>query len=121
MLLQHAVKTVVAPSALRPGLSPAIDEVILRALAKDPRARTASAEDFRRGLMAARRQMRQKPRAIAAVVEPECAAPTSGVVLSARARAIEDNPTLHVAPGSLALGGPRTFGCGNVLELSEPL
>jgi serine/threonine protein kinase len=88
MLLQHAMKTVVAPSTLRAGLSPAIDQVILSGLAKDPRARTATAEDFRRGLMAARRQMRQKRSVLALVepqaeteTEPELEAPKSGVVL----------------------------------------
>ncbi len=43
-----------APSSVRPDLPPAIDEVLLAALAKDPLERTASAEAFRDALLAAR-------------------------------------------------------------------
>jgi serine/threonine-protein kinase len=42
------------PSTLRAGLAPGFDDVVLHALAKDPRERTPSAEAFRRALAAVR-------------------------------------------------------------------
>jgi eukaryotic-like serine/threonine-protein kinase len=54
LILQHRVGTVTAPSLVRPGLSPAFDAAILRALAKDPAKRTKSVEVFQRELMEAR-------------------------------------------------------------------
>jgi hypothetical protein len=108
MLLQHVAKAVVPPSTLRAGLSPALDEVILRALAKDPRSRTATAEDFRRGLMFARRQMRQKPRSIVALVETECGTPKRGVVSLDDARDTEEEK--DVEPQSGVVVRERTDG-----------
>ncbi len=54
LILQHRIGTVTAPSLVRPGLSPELDAVILRALAKDPAKRTQSVEAFQRELMEAR-------------------------------------------------------------------
>ncbi|MBV9948846.1 MAG: protein kinase [Myxococcales bacterium] len=53
MLLQHAMKPAEPPSSLRPDLPSHLDGVILRALAKDPRNRTPTVEQFRRDLAAA--------------------------------------------------------------------
>lgn len=50
MLLQHAMAPVPPPSDLRPGLPEHIDRALLRALEKDPSARTSSVEVFRREL-----------------------------------------------------------------------
>jgi serine/threonine-protein kinase len=52
-LLDHAITKPRPPSTLRLGLDPAFDEVIMRALAKDPALRTPSADAFRRELAAA--------------------------------------------------------------------
>jgi serine/threonine protein kinase len=112
MLLQHAVKKVVPPSVLRPGLSAAIDDVILRALAKDPRARTATAEEFRRGLMAARRQMRQRSRSIVALVEADSEAPPSGILLRPRTDAGEEG--MDVEPPSGVVVRERGGNEGNL-------
>jgi serine/threonine protein kinase len=54
LILQHRIGNVTAPSLVRPGLSPALDAVILRALAKDPAKRTQSVKAFQRELMEAR-------------------------------------------------------------------
>jgi serine/threonine protein kinase len=54
LILQHRIGTVSAPSAVRPGLSPELDAVVLRALAKDPAKRTQSVEAFQRELRDAR-------------------------------------------------------------------
>ncbi|HEY3818189.1 MAG TPA: protein kinase [Polyangiaceae bacterium] len=53
-LLDHILGRPPPPSTLRAGLDPEFDEVVMRALAKDPAQRTPSAEAFRRELAAAR-------------------------------------------------------------------
>lgn len=53
-MLAHVVLDPPRPSERRPGLTTDFDEVVLRALAKDPAQRTPSAEAFRRALLAAR-------------------------------------------------------------------
>jgi serine/threonine-protein kinase len=50
----HAHEAPVPPSQARAGLAEEFDEPILAALHKDPRQRTATAEEFRKGLLAAR-------------------------------------------------------------------
>jgi serine/threonine protein kinase/beta-lactam-binding protein with PASTA domain len=50
---QHVSEAVTPPSAHNPGLSAALDEVVLRSLAKDRNERFQSAEEFREHLLAA--------------------------------------------------------------------
>jgi serine/threonine-protein kinase len=52
---QHVSAPVVAPRRIRPGLTAATEEVVLRALAKDPAARFGDAAEMRRALLAAAR------------------------------------------------------------------
>jgi len=54
LAVQHATAAVPMPSSVRPELPKAFDEVLLRALTKDPKQRTTSVELFRRALMEAR-------------------------------------------------------------------
>ncbi len=54
LLTMHLNDPPPRPSKFRPDLPPAIEEVILRALAKDPAERYESAEAFRRALLDAR-------------------------------------------------------------------
>jgi eukaryotic-like serine/threonine-protein kinase len=54
VMMQHAIESVPPPSSRRKELPPALDAVILRALAKDPSERTPTAEAFRSELSAAR-------------------------------------------------------------------
>ena len=54
IMVKHATEKPMAPSRRRPGLPAAFDEVILRALAKLPGERPASADLFRRSLKEAR-------------------------------------------------------------------
>jgi eukaryotic-like serine/threonine-protein kinase len=70
-LLDHAVTTPVPPSSQRPEIDPALDEIVLRALAKDPAARTSSAEAFRRELVAARSSTREPVRILVAEDDPD--------------------------------------------------
>ena len=51
--LRHVSETPPAPSQLHPAVSPALDAVVLRALAKDPRDRFADADEFIAALTAA--------------------------------------------------------------------
>lgn len=53
-ILQHMTEPVPLPSSVRPDLPKSFDRVLLGALEKDPARRTGSAEEFRRGLIAAR-------------------------------------------------------------------
>ena len=53
-MLLHASSEAVPPSRLRPGLLPEFDDVLARALAKDPSERTRTVEAFLRELTAAR-------------------------------------------------------------------
>lgn len=50
---QHVSEAVIPPSQINPNLSPELDQVVLRALAKDRNDRFQSAEQFREHLMAA--------------------------------------------------------------------
>jgi serine/threonine protein kinase len=54
LLLRHALEPVEPPSRRRSGLPPTLDAAVLRAMAKDPKERTPSAEEFRQELAAAR-------------------------------------------------------------------
>src|SRR5690349_1961358 len=53
--LKQVSEPPVPPSQLRPGISPALEAVVLRALEKDPARRFASADEFVAALEAARR------------------------------------------------------------------
>jgi CheY-like chemotaxis protein len=53
LMMLHGTRPVPAPRSIRPGLSEAYEKVLLRALEKDPAARTQSAEALRRDLLAA--------------------------------------------------------------------
>jgi beta-lactam-binding protein with PASTA domain len=53
--LKHVTEPPVPPGQLRPGIPPALDAVVMRALAKDPARRFQTAEEFIAALEAARR------------------------------------------------------------------
>jgi serine/threonine protein kinase len=54
LILQHMVGTLAPPSALRPELSAEVDQMVLRALTRNPAERTQSVEQFRKELTAIR-------------------------------------------------------------------
>ncbi|MDP9001442.1 MAG: protein kinase [Myxococcota bacterium] len=66
LMVQHATTPVPSPSNFRGGLRPELDEAFLRALAKDPAERTATAEAFRRDIISACRGEREPVRILVA-------------------------------------------------------
>jgi len=65
-MIAHVVQEAPRPSERRPGLTTDFDDVVLRALEKDPAKRTPTAEAFRRGLLAARDQTSEPVRILVA-------------------------------------------------------
>lgn len=73
MMLAHVDEDPPTPSELRADLPAAFDRVILKALAKDPRKRTASADALRRALLSARERstsLRTRMRVLVADDDP---------------------------------------------------
>jgi serine/threonine-protein kinase len=66
MLSQHVLQDPVPPSAIREGLPLGYDDIILKALAKDPHKRYATVEAFRRALMAEHSGTREPERILIA-------------------------------------------------------
>jgi serine/threonine-protein kinase len=66
VLSQHVLKDVVPPSTLRPDLPPGYDEVVLKALAKEPANRYPTAAAFRHALMAEHSGAREPQRILIA-------------------------------------------------------
>jgi serine/threonine-protein kinase len=66
LLIQHAMRPVVPPSRVREALGPQFDELIVRALAKDPAERTPSVDALRRELLAAHQGEREPVRILVA-------------------------------------------------------
>jgi hypothetical protein len=79
IVLQHIHEAPPRPAALVPGLPPAVEQIILRAMAKDPKARYQRAQDLAAHLrMAAdelRRNGRGSPRTIPREAPPHVNAP----------------------------------------------
>jgi eukaryotic-like serine/threonine-protein kinase len=67
----HLVEPVPRPTSLRPDLSPAFDEVLLGALAKEPEERTKSVEAFRRELFDAQRRAFEPARILVVEDDPD--------------------------------------------------
>ena len=67
---QHVREVPPAPSSFKPGISPALDSVLLRALQKDRQDRFQDAASFRRALRAARTGVILAPAAAPAVTDP---------------------------------------------------
>jgi serine/threonine protein kinase len=71
VLTQHVLQTPVPPSVRRPGLAPAYDDVIAKALAKDVDERYLTAGAFRDALLAAHRGTADPSRILVADDDPD--------------------------------------------------
>jgi len=71
LMVQHATAQPQKPSLLRPGVPATFDDVILRALAKNPQDRTASVDAFRRALKEARASSMEPVRILVAEDDPD--------------------------------------------------
>lgn len=71
VLSQHVLQEPAPPSAHRPDLPPGYDEIILRALAKDPHRRYTSVGQFRRALIAEHNGTREPERILIADDDPD--------------------------------------------------
>jgi serine/threonine-protein kinase len=65
-MMAHIADPIPRPSSSRPGLAPELDDLVVAALAKDPRERTPSAEAFLRSLVLARAKTRDPVRILIA-------------------------------------------------------
>ena len=66
VLSQHVLQEPVPPSKIRAGLPPGYDDVVLKALAKDPEKRYSSVEAFRKALIAEHTGAREPARILIA-------------------------------------------------------
>ncbi|MEO8903261.1 MAG: protein kinase [Polyangiaceae bacterium] len=71
IMVKHATEQPVPPSQARPGLPTAFDDVILKALHKQPKERTSSADLFRRSLKEARASSVEPVRILVAEDDPD--------------------------------------------------
>jgi len=65
-LLRHAMEVPAAPSSRRANLPSALDDAVLRAMAKDPRERTSSVKAFQQEVAASRQKDREPVRILVA-------------------------------------------------------
>jgi WD40 repeat protein len=105
-LTSHLEARPPAPSSLVPGLPPALDDVVRRAMAKRPEDRFASAGELGRAALAARYDV-----ALLLPAEEQAA----GDVLAARLRESEVLPLVTVAGEARAAEGIRASGACAVL------
>ena len=95
-----------APSAVNPGVPAPLDEIVLRALAKDPDARYASADEFIAALQGAREQLPAAATTVLATASP-AALDSSAAAAAAAASAVSG-----VRSGRARLGGASAGAIG---------
>lgn len=118
LIMLHATAKVIRPSFVRGDLPPALDAVLLRALAKDPANRTESVEQLRRELQAARAKSTEPTRILVAEDEEDFRA-----LLELKLRAeFPDADVETVANGQAALEAfDRKPASVVILDLQMPL
>jgi serine/threonine-protein kinase len=120
MMTAHVDGTPPTPSEIRADLPPAFDRVLLKAMAKDPAQRTASADAFRRALLAARQSVSAGTRGLRFVVADDDAdfAALVGETLS---YAFEGAEIVTVGNGAVALAAVETRPASlAVIDLDMP-
>lgn len=71
VLSQHVLQEPAPPSTFRPDLPPGYDQIVLRAIAKDPLRRWPSVESFRRAIIAEHTGAREPARILIADDDPD--------------------------------------------------
>jgi len=99
---QHVSEAVIPPSKVNPGVSAALDAVVMRAMAKDREDRYQSAEEFREHLHAA--ATGTSPTA----VRSEPSRPISDLSLTEVLRPVPEKPVESTLPTSLLDNQPAT-------------
>jgi serine/threonine-protein kinase len=99
VLTQHVLQEPAPPSKLRPGLSSGYDEVILKALAKDPLKRYPTVDAFRRALIAEHSGTREPERILIADDDDDW----RGLIVSSLKQRFPHAVIDEVADGELAL------------------
>src|SRR5206468_12847288 len=84
---QHLSQTAPPPSEFNPLVPPALDAIVMKAMAKDPDARQPSAEELREELLDFTRALGD-PDATAAIVAPTAAVPEATSVMAAGATSV---------------------------------
>ncbi len=106
IVTKHLTETPVPPRQVAPSISPSLEAVILRCMAKDPGARPATAEALREELRSARPQARDEAaQSFAASPPPPVAPPApdpSGEALQGHGGAEPPPPTVAEPAGDLA-------------------
>jgi serine/threonine-protein kinase len=102
MMTAHVDGTPPTPSEVRADLPPAFDRVLLKAMAKEPSQRTASADAFRRELLAARQSVSAGTRGLRFVVADDDA-DFAALVSETLSFAFEGAEIVTVGNGALAL------------------
>ena len=102
-----------APSAVNPGVPAPLDEIVLRALAKDPDARYASADEFIAALQGAREQLPAAATTVLATASP-AALDSSAAAAAAAASAAAASGAAAPAPDGASAGaiGPDIRSTG---------
>jgi len=112
--LKQVSEAPVPPSEINPRVTPELESVVLRALAKEPRDRFADADEFIAALDAAASRI-PSPRAIAAA-EAAAAALPAGAAVAAAGGVMAPPPPPPVAPPPPAAGANPPTGVYPALE-----
>jgi len=110
---QHLSQTAPPPSTHNPLVPPALDAIVMKAMAKDPDARQASAEELRAELLDYDRAAGD-PDATAAIVAPVAAAPEATSVMAGASATsvlppVEPEPPVERAPSRPAPVPPEVY------------
>jgi eukaryotic-like serine/threonine-protein kinase len=104
LALKHVRESPAPPSSLNAALGPEVDAVVLRAMAKDPAHRFASAEDFGRAIHGLRAESGGRPVEASAPTEPVWIDPTATLP---GPLATAPLPVRHPAGMAAVTQGPR--------------
>lgn len=122
---RHVNDDVPAPSTVRPGIPPAVDDLVLRATRRDPQARPADAGAFLAEMNRVRAELGITPVAVPVPAAPEAHTVTTAPAMSADPEATVVTPAVvsdaeRTIPAFAPVhGGPETAGPRGTRALSR--